>query len=701
MCGFVGFTGGLAQREEVLQEMMDAIIHRGPDSAGTYIDDDIALGFRRLSIIDLDSGSQPMYNENRDMVIVFNGEIYNYKELRDELIKKGHVFANNADTEVLIHGYEEYGEELLTKLRGMFAFVIWDSKKKKLFAARDFFGIKPFYYALVDGQLVFASEIKSILKYTPYKKEMNRDALENYLTFQYSVLPETFFKGIYKLMPSHCLTFENGRLDIKRYWEPVFEPDENTGLPEMVDRIDSAMQDSIKMHKVSDVEVGSFLSSGVDSSYVAACFNGDKTFTVGFDYEKYNEIDYAKSLSEKIKIDNYSKLISTDEYWNILPTVQYHMDEPLADPSAVALYFVSKTAAEHVKVSLSGEGADEFFGGYNIYREPFSLRPITRLPRPIRKFLGACASAIPFRVKGKNYLIRGSKDVEERFIGNAFLFNEKDREKILRNPSGRYNHMELTKPYYDKVKNLDDTTKMQYIDIHFWLIGDILLKADKMSMANSLEVRVPFLDRKVFEVARHVPLKYKVTKENTKFAMRQAAHRYLPDMVAEKKKLGFPVPIRIWLRDDKYYNIVKEAFTSKAAEEFFKTDEIVKLLDGHKDGKADNSRKIWAIYMFLVWHKRFFEDGEKTAEFVFETQLEKPRLLRVSFDGELDCDAFLVVKGAGREDGVRERRTFPLRREEVGKETFETRWDAPQVEVEFRSGDCVVEDFEIHLELSE
>ena len=613
MCGFVGFTGGLAQREEVLQEMMDAIIHRGPDSAGTYIDDDIALGFRRLSIIDLDSGSQPMYNENRDMVIVFNGEIYNYKELRDELIKKGHVFANNADTEVLIHGYEEYGEELLTKLRGMFAFVIWDSKKKKLFAARDFFGIKPFYYALVDGQLVFASEIKSILKYTPYKKEMNRDALENYLTFQYSVLPETFFKGIYKLMPSHCLTFENGRLDIKRYWEPVFEPDENTGLPEMVDRIDSAMQDSIKMHKVSDVEVGSFLSSGVDSSYVAACFNGDKTFTVGFDYEKYNEIDYAKSLSEKIKIDNYSKLISTDEYWNILPTVQYHMDEPLADPSAVALYFVSKTAAEHVKVSLSGEGADEFFGGYNIYREPFSLRPITRLPRPIRKFLGACASAIPFRVKGKNYLIRGSKDVEERFIGNAFLFNEKDREKILRNPSGRYNHRELTKPYYDKVKNLDDTTKMQYIDIHFWLIGDILLKADKMSMANSLEVRVPFLDRKVFEVARHVPLKYKVTKENTKFAMRQAAHRYLPDMVAEKKKLGFPVPIRIWLRDDKYYNIVKEAFTSKAAEEFFKTDEIVKLLDGHKDGKADNSRKIWAIYMFLVWHKRFFEDGEKTA----------------------------------------------------------------------------------------
>lgn len=613
MCGFVGFTGQLAQGESVLKNMMDAIIHRGPDSAGTHIDENISLGFRRLSIIDLDSGTQPMYNETGDIVIVFNGEIYNYQELREELINKGHVFNNNADTEVLIHGYEEYGEDLLKRLRGMFAFVIWDSRKKKLFGARDFFGIKPFYYAVVDGQLVFASEIKSILMYTPYKKEMNKDALENYLTFQYSVLPETFFKGIYKLMPSHSITFENGKVDIKRYWEPVFEPDENTGLNELVDKIDNAMQDSIKKHKISDVEVGSFLSSGVDSSYVAACFKGDKTFTVGFDYEKYNEIDYAKALSEKIEIDNYSKLISTDEYWNILPTVQYHMDEPLADPSAVALYFVSKTAAKYVKVSLSGEGADEFFGGYNIYREPFSLRPLTRLPKPLRKFMGAVASAVPFKIKGKNYIIRGSKDVEERFIGNAFLFNEKDREKILKNPSGRYNHMELTKPYYDKVKHLDDTTKMQYIDIHFWLIGDILLKADKMSMANSLEVRVPFLDKEVFEVARHVPLKYKVTKENTKYAMRQAAHRYLPDMVAEKKKLGFPVPIRIWLRDEKYYNVVKEAFTSKAAEEFFKTDEIVKLLDEHKNGKNDNSRKIWAIYMFLVWHKKFFEDELKAA----------------------------------------------------------------------------------------
>lgn len=397
-------------------------------------------------------------------------------------------------------------------------------------------------------------------------------------------------------------------MDIKRYWEPVFEPDHSKSLEQFVDDIDNAMQDSIKKHKISDVEVGSFLSSGVDSSYVAASFHGDKTFTVGFDYEKYNEIDYAKALSEKIHIDNYNKLISKDEYWDVIGKVQYHMDEPLADPSAIALYFVSQTAAKHVKVSLSGEGADEFFGGYNIYREPHDLLPLTRLPRPVRKAMGAVAKKLP-KVKGRNYLIRGSKDLQERFIGNAFMFQEEEREKILKAPTGKYHHTELTRPYYDKVANQDDVTKMQYIDIHFWLIGDILLKADKMSMAHSLEVRVPFLDRKVFDIARTVPTEYKVNKENTKFAMRQAAHRYLPDMVAEKKKLGFPVPIRIWLKEDAYYNRVKAAFESPAAKEFFNTAEIIKYLDEHRAGKADNSRKIWTIYMFLVWHQQFFEQA--------------------------------------------------------------------------------------------
>lgn len=606
MCGFCGFTGELLKSESILSSMMDKIVHRGPDSEGKHIDENIAMGFRRLSIIDLGFGAQPMYNETDDVVITFNGEIYNYQELREELIEKGHVFKNNSDTECLIHAYEEYGKDMLQYLRGMFSFVIWDAKNETLFGARDYFGIKPFYYAQVDGNLIFASEIKSILEYPGFKKEVNKEALESYLTFQYSVLPETFFKGVYKLMPSHCITYKKGIIDIERYWEPKFDAEEGKTFDQFVEEIDSAMQDSIKKHKISDVEVGSFLSSGVDSSYVAACFKGDKTFTVGFDYAKYNEIDFAKKLSKKIEIDNYSKLISKEEYWDVLPTVQYHMDEPLADPSAVALYFVSQTAAKHVKVALSGEGADEFFGGYNIYKEPDALHPITSLPMPLRKVMGGIAKALPFKVKGKNYIIRGSKNLEERFIGNAFMFNQKERESILKSSSGKHTPMSITKPFYDKVKDKDDVTKMQYIDIHLWLIGDILLKADKMSMAHSLEVRVPFLDKEVFDIARRLPKKFKVTKENTKVAMRAAANKYVPNMVAEKKKLGFPVPIRIWLKEEKYYNQVKAAFESQGAKEFFKTEEIVKFLDDHKNGKEDNSRKIWTIYMFLVWYQRFF-----------------------------------------------------------------------------------------------
>ena len=475
MCGFAGFTGYLENGEEVLTNMMNKIIHRGPDSAGQHIDGKAYMGFRRLSIIDLDNGSQPMYNEDRKIVITFNGEIYNHQDLRKDLIEKGHTFANNSDTEVLIHAYEEYGEDMLSKLRGMFAFVIWDSEKETIFAARDFFGIKPFYYAVVDGNLVYASEIKSILEYPGYKKAVNETALENYLTFQYSVLEETFFKGIYKLMPSHCLTFHNGELNIKRYWEPVFEADESVSLDDWVERIDNAMHDSVEHHKISDVEVGSFLSSGVDSSYVAATFNGDKTFTVGFDYEKYNEIDYAKALSEKIKIDNYSKLVSSEEYWAAIPKIQYHMDEPLADPAAIALYFVSQTASKHVKVALSGEGADEFFGGYNIYHEPISLKGYQKIPKCVRKGLAAVAKKMP-DIKGRDFIIRGSKTVEERFIGNANMFSVEDREKLLKTKLTHKTPQEIVANAYKKVSHLNDIAKMQYIDTNFWLQGDILLK---------------------------------------------------------------------------------------------------------------------------------------------------------------------------------------------------------------------------------
>ena len=608
MCGFCGFTGNIPGKEDIINEMMNKIVHRGPDSAGVHSDEDITLGFRRLSIIDLSDGSQPMYNEDGSLVIVFNGEIYNYASIREELIKNGHTFKTHADTEVLIHLYEDKGAEMLNDLRGMFAFVIYDLKNKKLFAARDFFGIKPFYYTLVNGRLIFGSEIKSFLPHPDFKKEVNPVALENYLTFQYSVLEETFFKGVYKLMPGHFLTFENGKVKTQRYFQPEFKP-EQAGLQDTISKIEEVMQNSIEAHKVSDVEVGSFLSSGVDSSYVAATFNGDKTFTVGFDYEKYNEIGYAEAISEKVGIDNYSKIISTEEYWDSLKKVQYHMDEPLADPSAVALYFVSRLASKHVKVALSGEGADEFFGGYNIYKEPMDLAIMHALPGFVRKALAGFVKLLPFSFKGKNYLIRASMSLEERFIGNAKMFSEQERESILKNPTGKYNHMEITKPYYDFTKGLDDVTRMQFIDLNLWMVGDILLKADKMSMANSLEVRVPFLDKEVFKVASKIQSDYRVNRQATKYAFRMASKTCLPEEVASKRKLGFPVPIRVWLREDKYYGIIKEAFESSAAKEYFNSDKIIAYLDDHKAGKCDNSRKIWTIYMFLVWHKQFFEDA--------------------------------------------------------------------------------------------
>lgn len=612
MCGFCGFTGDIADRENIIIGMMNKIIHRGPDSAGIHSDEDVTMGFRRLSIIGLEDGSQPMYNEDGSIVICFNGEIYNYQPIKEMLIEKGHVFKSHADTEVLIHLYEEKGEEMLNDLRGMFAFAIYDMKNKKLFAARDFFGIKPFYYGVFNNHMLFGSEIKSFLAFPDFKKEVNTVALENYLTFQYSVLDETFFKGVYKLKPGHYLVYKDGKIDIKRYFQPKFEP-EKAGLQDTIKKIEDVMLDSVKTHKISDVEVGSFLSSGVDSSFVAATFKGDKTFTVGFDYEKYNEIGYAEKLSEKVGIDNYSKIISTDEYWDSLGKIQYHMDEPLADPSAVALYFVSKLASKHVKVALSGEGADEFFGGYNIYREPMDLQITKLIPKPLRKGIAAIMKALPFRFKGKNYLIRASMDLEDRFIGNAKMFSEKERERILKNPTGKYNHKEITKPYYDFTKGQDDVTRMQFIDLNLWMVGDILLKADKMSMANSLEVRVPFLDKEVFEVARHVQPDYRVNREATKYAFRMAAKDYLPEEVASKKKLGFPVPTRVWLKDEKYYNIVKTAFQSEAAQKYFNTDKIVKYLDDHKNGKADNSRKVWTIYMFLVWYNQFFGNEEKEA----------------------------------------------------------------------------------------
>ncbi len=610
MCGFVGFTNKIDDASIVLGSMMDRIKHRGPDSEGKYVDEQVAMGFRRLSIIDLsEKGSQPIFNEDKSIVITFNGEIYNYQQLRAELIEKNHEFYTNTDTEVLVHGYEEWGVDMLNKLRGMFGFVIFDKNKDQVFGARDFFGIKPVYYAQMGETLMWGSEIKSFLDHPHFKRELNETALENYLTFQYSPTTETFFKNVNKLPAAHYFIYKDGKMDIKRYWEVNFNADNEPELEEWVDRITDTFQDSVKAHKIADVEVGSFLSSGVDSSYVAAVADVDKTFTVGFgEDEKYNEIGYAKEFSKYIDKENTSKVISPEDYWGNFAKIQYHMDEPLADPAAVALYFVCQLASEKVKVVLSGEGADEIFGGYNIYHNPADMAAYNKIPKPIRKGIGSVAEKLPHK-HGVNFLIRGSKDLQERFIGNAFIFTEQERKDLLKIKTNAPSFTEITKPFYDKVENQDQVTQMQYLDLHLWMTGDILLKADKMSMAHSLELRVPFLDKEVMALAERIPTKHRVTSDQTKYAMRIAALKACPPQTANKKKLGFPVPIRVWLKEDKYYNIVKEKFTSEPAKKYFNTDKLVELLDTHRSGEYDYSRKIWTVFTFLVWYDVYFGEN--------------------------------------------------------------------------------------------
>lgn len=610
MCGIVGIVSEEKKKKKIIKKMADRISHRGPDGEGYYVDKKVALGHRRLSIIDLNAGAQPMFNEDESLVVVFNGEIYNYIELKDELKKKKHIFKTNSDTEVLLHGYEEWGHDLPKKLRGMFAFALWDKNTETLFCARDPFGIKPFYYYQTENTFLLASEIKSFLEHPEFERVLNKDLIGPYLSFSFTPTTETFFKGVYRLDPGCSLIYKEKNLKIERYYEIKFN-EKNRELKKTVEEIDKTMKDSVSHHMLSDVEVGSFLSSGIDSSYIVSLAKPDKTFTVGYEEEKYNEIHYAEDLAEKLKIKNKSKKITKEEYLNSIPKILYHMDEPSSDPAAIALYFVSNLASEDVKVVLSGEGADEFFGGYNKYREEVDLKWYNKLPYFLRHFAAICFSILP-EVKGRNFIVRRGTKLESEYIGVNKVFSEKERKKIL-NIQDPIKNKGLTKPIFDAQKGKDNITKMQAIDIHFWLIKDILQKADRMTMANSIEGRVPFIDTEVFKLASTLNEECKVTKANTKVALRSAAKKVIPNESYKKKKLGFPVPLREWLREDNFYNEVKTTFEQDFVSEFFNQSYIVKLLESHKNHKKDTYKKVWTIYCFIKWYEIFFLDKYESA----------------------------------------------------------------------------------------
>lgn len=692
MCGIAGFMGQFENRADVIRNMTEVITHRGPDSDGFFTDDNISMGFRRLSIIDLGAGHQPIYNEDKSLVLTFNGEIYNYKDLRKELIAKGHKFYTDTDSEVLVHGFEEWKEDMLPKLRGMFGFAIYNTKDNSLFIARDFFGIKPMHYTQIGNDFVYASEIKSILEYPKFEKKFNRKALDSYLSFQYAVPPETFFEGVYCLMPGHYLWYKDGEVETTRYFEARFNPNEEMTEEEAVDRIEKVFENSVNAHKIADVEVGCFLSSGVDSSYVSTYFADQKTFTVGFDFgEKYNEISWAKNLSEKIGVEHHTHLISSEEFWDAVPTVQYHMDQPLADPSCIALYFVSRLASHYVKVVLSGEGADELFGGYTCYNDPRVFKIYqTIVPHCIRKAIRAICRKLP-DIKGRDYLIRACDKLEERYIGNAFMYDYKQKQELLKDPSIATRPQDLTRKYYYRCRKYDDVTKMQYLDINMWMVGDILLKADRMSMANSLELRVPFLDKEVFKVASSLPTKLRCNKHNTKYAMRKAAVRHMPEATAEKEKLGFPVPTRVWLRDEKYYNVVKTKFKGKTAEKFFNTDVLVSWLDSHFSGKEDNSRRVWTIYVFLVWYDIYFDEDSEKVEKPVNHLDELKAVAEARREKQIDAPGEVIMAAAEEIDENYDAPNFGVDKSKKNDESA----DSAEEPVKEESAEGVTEEVEV------
>ncbi|WEK54332.1 MAG: asparagine synthase (glutamine-hydrolyzing) [Candidatus Cohnella colombiensis] len=614
MCGFAGFANSSVTQDEtaVIHKMMNTIRHRGPDSEGIYSDRAVTLGFRRLMIIDLsDDASQPMYNEDKSCVLVFNGEIYNYRELRIDLLEKGHVFVSHSDSEVIVHAYEEYGVDVLQKLRGMFAFAIWDRNTESLFIARDPFGIKPLYYTqnTKDQAFLFASEMKAFLPYPGFLKELNHDALKPFLTFQYSALDETFFKGVYKLQPGHYMVLQGGTLEVKRYSEPQFQQQADlSNLAKAVSAIQETVRESVNYHKISDVKVGSFLSGGIDSSYITALLRPDHTFTVGFqDYEgMFNETNLAQELSELLHIKNHRKLITADEFFERIPEIQYHMDEPHANLSSVPLYFLAELAGKHVTVVLSGEGADELFGGYVWYQKSAALKRYEKLPLQLRRGVRRLSKWLPAN-RITTFLVNAGQTVEERFIGQAKVFEEHEAVQLLQlayhsGPSIQ----DITGRIYNKVQHYDDVSKMQYLDLHLWLPGDILLKADKMSMAHSLELRVPFLDKEVMKVASGLPPDLRVNAKDTKFALRLASKEAIPEQWANREKVGFPVPIRHWLKEEKVYERVKVIFEADWVEQFFNQKLLVRLLESHYTGQHNNARQIWTVYAFLIWYDQYF-----------------------------------------------------------------------------------------------
>lgn len=624
MCGLLGMlaaTGNVDKYVDALERSLPCMRHRGPDAAGTWHDGDAAFGFNRLSIIDLEHSHQPLRWGPKDQpdryAMTFNGEIYNYVELREELTGLGYTFHTEGDGEPIVVGYHHWGKDVVNHLRGMFGIVIWDTHTKTMFAARDQFGIKPLYYATTEAGTVFASEMKCILEMADeigLELNLDRRAIEHYVDLQYVPEPESLHANIRRVESGCTVTLRPGEdVVAERYFKPRFPVQQVKQGEEqqLFNRIAEALEDSVAKHMRADVTVGSFLSGGIDSTAIATLakrHNPDLlTFTTGFEREGYSEVDVAAESAEAIGVEHIVKIVSPEEYAESIPKIMWYLDNPVADPSLVPLYFVAQEARKHVKVVLSGEGADELFGGYTIYKEPLSLAPFEKIPSPLRRGLGKLSQVLPEGMKGKSLLNRGSMTMEERYYGNARSFNFDQMQRVIPWAKREWDHREVTAPIYAQSKDFDPVARMQHLDLFTWMRGDILVKADKINMANSLELRVPFLDKEVFKVAESIPYDLKISHGTTKYALRKAMEQIVPAHVLHRKKLGFPVPMRHWLAGDELYGWAQDTINESQTEDIFNKKEVLEMLKEHRDGVSDHSRRLWTVLSFMIWHGIFVE----------------------------------------------------------------------------------------------
>lgn len=608
MCGIAGWASldGRRRPPERLGLMAAAIAHRGPDDAGERSFATAGLAFRRLALLDLKGGAQPVAEPGGRYWSVFNGEIYNHAELRAELKAHGVEVAGRGDAQLVPHLYARWGPGMLDRLRGMFAIAVYDRSLGKLFLARDAFGVKPLYWTVRDGAVLFASEVAALRAVGAVPPGTAPEALSAFLTYGYVPDPLTMWPGVHMLQAGHALTVVDGRTETRRWWSPDPRPDERADTGLTADDVLRALDGSVAAHLTADVPVGAYLSSGVDSSLLAALAVRHQplaTFSIGFEGtdDGLGELQQAKALAGALGTDHHEQVLGATEYWDRLPEIVAAQEEPLGDPSAPALWFLARQAGAHVKAVLSGEGADELFGGYPIYREPDSLRPVTRLPGPVRSALGRSAALLPDGRRGKGYLTRATTPLERRFLGNVPVFSDVAKEQLLaQGAAGGFGPAgDAVAACYAETRGLDDVARMQVASLTTWLPSSILMKADKMAMAHSLEVRVPYLDRDVYDVARRLPLRMRVDGTVTKTALRSAAARVLPPEVARRPKLGFPVPFRNWLEGDVGAQ-VRDLFGS-CNDPLLSPEGLLGLLADER--RADRQRRVWTVMVYLLWRE--------------------------------------------------------------------------------------------------